>query len=120
MVRRADLPPDQQALLDEQEARVVWEPFVQFVGQDDPRNPDPLKAHRPLDVGPSLVDRERRGHLVLEWARSWSGAIRLEVSDGDTTTDLMLDAVQVSHLRHALERWEAGTLDNWHASLRGD
>lgn len=99
-------------MLEEREARVVWEPVVHFDRDPDPDNPRD-HGDRPYEPGPSLMDRERRGALSIEHNTAWLGGLQLHASDGDHTVDLMIDRAQAERLIEGLRRWYAGVLADW-------
>lgn len=103
--RRTRLAPAVLEELEAREARVVWEPVIAF---DQPVVPEQSEGTMPYEVGPSLMDRERRGHFTIEHAQSWSGALKFSVADDDHQVDFMLDRQHIEWLQEALQQWWIG------------
>ena len=111
MTKREQLTDEARAHLDKSEALVEWESFVSIPGEPDEGGETPFPP--PCEPGPSLVDRPRRGHLIVKHAPQWRQAIVIEMSDGTQQTELMLDAVQAEYLIEGLRRWRRGILADW-------
>lgn len=119
---RSRLNPQVRAELEEHEARVQWVPLLAF---DEDVDPDPTKTDgtRPYEVGPSLMDRDRRGHLIVEYSHEWHGALKFVVAACDEagdmkTVEFMLDNGQMEHLVGSLQLWQAQTTVNVHGDAR--
>lgn len=119
--RRENLSLDERAMHDRMAARVIWRNLVTFVRPaDDGLDTDEYVDHgdQPYTLGNSLLDRERRGEVLVLHSPEWQGALQLFVDDGlggvgGSSVAVMIDRQQVYRLATGLLRWLLGTALSW-------